>query len=61
MFGKHVKFRGSRLLRYRDIRLLILNFVRTVILYIFKNEIFKTTDSEFSKKFWDLPVEHPTL
>ena len=32
MFGKHVKFMGTRVLRSRDIRLLILNFLRTVIL-----------------------------
>ena len=40
MFGKHVNFRGSSVLRHRDIRLLILIFLRTVILYIFKSGIF---------------------
>ena len=37
IFEKCVKFRGSNMFRFRDIRLLILNFVRTVILNIFKN------------------------
>ena len=32
MLGKDDKFRGSNMLRFRDIRLLILNFVSTVIL-----------------------------
>ena len=36
MFGKHVKLRGSSVLRYRDIMIIILYFVRTVIFYIFK-------------------------